>query len=84
MIVLEGQVVDLALLQSKHMPMQLAHVAAKHGQGVQLHREAWPITVLDMRYAPRVLHFSAFHLYVTVMLSNCVFFRIMHFYLCEM
>ena len=45
--------------------MQLARVAAGADRGVvQLHREAWPITAyywLYTRYAPRVLHFSAFH-----------------------
>ena len=45
--------------------MQLARVAARADRGVvQLHREAWPITAyywLYTRYAPRVLHFSAFH-----------------------
>ena len=43
--------------------MQLACVAASTDRGVQLHRDAWPINahLLDTRYAPRVLHFSAFH-----------------------
>ena len=45
--------------------MQPARVAARTGRGVvQLHREAWPITAyywLYTQYAPRVLHFSAFH-----------------------
>ena len=53
----------LALPQTKHT-MQLAHVAARTDRGVQLHHKAWPITPhyrLDRRYAPRVLHFSAFH-----------------------
>ena len=44
---------------------RLARVAARADRGVvQLHREAWPITAyywLYTRYAPRVLHFSAFH-----------------------
>ena len=44
--------------------MQLACVAASTDRGVQLYRDAWPINAhyrLDTRYAPRVLHFSAFH-----------------------
>ena len=45
--------------------MELARVAARTDRGLQLHREAWPLTAhywLDTRYAPRVLHFSAFHI----------------------
>ena len=59
-IVLEGREADLALPQTK-----LACVAARTDRGVQLHREAWHISAhycLDMRYALRVLHFSAFQL----------------------
>ena len=44
--------------------MQLACVAASTDQGVQLHRDAWTINThywLNTRYAPKVLHFSAFH-----------------------
>ena len=42
--------------QTKHMLMLLL-----------LHREVWPITAhyrLDTRYAPRVLHFSAFYYFI--------------------
>ena len=51
-------------LASKLCLMQLACVAAGTDRGVQLHRDAWPTNAhywLDTRYAPRVLHFSAFH-----------------------
>ena len=59
--VLERRVAGSAFPQTK---MQLARVAARTDRGLQLHREAQPINVhywLDARYAPRVLHFSAFH-----------------------
>ena len=58
--------------------MQLALVAARADRGVvqlQLHREAWPITAyywLYTRYAPRVLHFSAFHFVVAAEFCMCV------------
>ena len=45
--------------------MELARVAAITDGGVRLHRVAWQINALlarlDTRYAPGVLHFSAFH-----------------------
>ena len=48
-----------AFPQTKHIPMQLARIAAKTDLGVQLHREVWPIIYwLHTRYALKVLHFS--------------------------
>ena len=62
-IVLNGRKAGAAII-----PMQLARVAARTVRGVQLHCEAWSVEWvitayywLDTRYAPRVLHFSAFH-----------------------
>ena len=51
-----------ALPQTKHDAPSC--VAASTDRAVQLHRDAWPINAhcrLDTRYAPRGLHFSAFH-----------------------
>ena len=50
--------------------MQLARVAARTDRGVQLHRGVRQLIAhywLDARYTPRVLHFSAFHLYKLVL-----------------
>ena len=71
--------------------MQLARVEARTERGVQLHRWAWPITAyycLDTRYAPRVLHFSAFHIilvansnnsYIILLFSDLIFTGILLF-----
>ena len=67
------QIAGSALPQTKHIPMQLASVAARTDRRVQLHREALPINEyywLDTQYAPRVLQFSAFH-FVLVLSDIC-------------
>ena len=59
-IVLEGRIAGSALPQTNHIPMLLASVIIEY----YIPREAWPTNAhywLDTRYAPRVLHFSAFH-----------------------
>ena len=56
-IVLEGLIAGQSC--PKLRSMELAHIAARTVRGVQLHREAWPISAHYLtytRYARRVWH----------------------------